>query len=534
MSSLYPPKVRGCTALLPGVPGLVPRAAAGDQDKQLHGDGTFRTSSSASAATNAQAALGTSTTTVLTPANAQFLTERSPKDYLQSDGATSNRRIETQYGTVGAVAGSDLTEVDYEAVMPTSNPAAGIYLWALCGSNSSAPVDQNNSLFFIINTDGSAQIRANGTTAVSDIRAFTYVGFRAAYSGRRVRITVAFTGGVTTAPVVHVDGVDISASFSGSTAGSAPDWVSASLVATYHLAGYNWAAGYFRPGRPVNRKYAQADVDFVQATGKLAYADAAGGSAVSLVTGDNSTFASDTGFWTMNSTTIAAGVATVANLANGFSSISKTALLVTGRRYRITFTLSNVTEGGLKARLGGSDGTVQTVNGTYTEEIICGVSNQTFALVAVNETSCDIDNVTVVPVGALSDPIIQPILVVADATANGIGSLVVGFAPVTSKKDWVIQAQTSLATNQQLLGGSVFAAVNKNRLNSWTVNCASGTPTVSLGNVSAGAQYDSATVLAAGMNEIALDTRYNATANLWCVSTTTAINTHTIHGHKVD
>src|SRR5688572_27057937 len=55
---------------------------------------------------------------------------RAGADYLQSDGATTNRRIETLYGTVGAVAGSNLSEVDYVFAVPTSNPSATAYIFA--------------------------------------------------------------------------------------------------------------------------------------------------------------------------------------------------------------------------------------------------------------------------------------------------------------------------------------------------------------------------------------------------------------------
>jgi hypothetical protein len=90
----------------------------------------------------------------------------------------------------------------------------------------------------------------------------------------------------------------------------------------------------------------------------------------------------------------------------------------------------------------------------------------------------------------------------------------------------VIEATTSTATNQQLAGAPIIDANKQWRIQSWTVNCSTGTPTISLGNASAGAQYVSALVLAAGNNDITLLTRFPATANLWCVSTTTATLIH--------
>ncbi|PAW75166.1 MAG: hypothetical protein B9S38_02450 [Verrucomicrobiia bacterium Tous-C4TDCM] len=59
----------GASAGTAGRKGLVPIPAAGDQDKQLHGDGTWRASTSSLAATDAQAAAGASGSTFVTPAN---------------------------------------------------------------------------------------------------------------------------------------------------------------------------------------------------------------------------------------------------------------------------------------------------------------------------------------------------------------------------------------------------------------------------------------------------------------------------------
>jgi hypothetical protein len=97
-----------------------------------------------------------------------------------------------------------------------------------------------------------------------------------------------------------------------------------------------------------------------------------------------------------------------------------------------------------------------------------------------------------------------------------------------SSQQIVIEASTSTNGNQQL-GGASLIDVNKQwRIQSWTVNCSTGTPTISLGNVSAGAQYNAAAVLAAGNNDITLVTRFPSTANLWVNSNSTATLIHRI------
>lgn len=57
----------------------------------------------------------------------------------------------------------------------------------------------------------------------------------------------------------------------------------------------------------------------------------------SLVTANNNSFASDTGWWTKNNVNIANGVAT----ASGNGSLSRTSLLTVGKRYRVSCTVTS-------------------------------------------------------------------------------------------------------------------------------------------------------------------------------------------------
>jgi hypothetical protein len=92
-----------------------------------------------------------------------------------------------------------------------------------------------------------------------------------------------------------------------------------------------------------------------------------------------------------------------------------------------------------------------------------------------------------------------------------------------------IRASTSTNGNQQLFGAACIDTTKKWRIRSWTIYCASGTPTTSLGDVSGGAQYVSSYVLAAGLNDVTpIITRLPATANLWCASDSTAQLDHVV------
>jgi hypothetical protein len=97
-----------------------------------------------------------------------------------------------------------------------------------------------------------------------------------------------------------------------------------------------------------------------------------------------------------------------------------------------------------------------------------------------------------------------------------------------------IVTRTNATPNQQLLALAAFDAANRYRITSWTVTALTGTPTISLGNASAGAQYVSGLTLATGVpTAITLLTSIAATANLWCASDSTDVIIHTITYERI-
>jgi hypothetical protein len=90
----------------------------------------------------------------------------------------------------------------------------------------------------------------------------------------------------------------------------------------------------------------------------------------------------------------------------------------------------------------------------------------------------------------------------------------------------MIRFTTNISGNQQIGGSQVIIPTNA-RISSWVIN-ANGTPNVTLGNVSGGAQYRASSAVVAGNNQITLLTPFTPTGNLWCNSSTTATLKHTI------
>jgi hypothetical protein len=125
-----------------------------------------------------------------------------------------------------------------DADVATSNAGADSSYFSFC-------TDQpnwrgNNSLSAIFDTSGDLTIRQCGANANLDQRNFKYTGFRAAYSGTRVKMRIVFTAG-TVDPFVEINGVDKSASFVFSLIGTAP-WLTNS-ASTVLVLGNNFPAG---------------------------------------------------------------------------------------------------------------------------------------------------------------------------------------------------------------------------------------------------------------------------------------------------
>lgn len=101
--------------------------------------------------------------------------------------------------------------------------------------------------------------------------------------------------------------------------------------------------------------------------------------------------------WTKDAgCTIAAGVGTFTTVANG-DEFSQAQAFSAGTIYKVVFTVSGFSAGGVRAKFsGGTDvnGTTRTANGTYTEYLTAVTGNTTFEMEAVGTTTLNIDNVS--------------------------------------------------------------------------------------------------------------------------------------------
>lgn len=502
-----------------------------------------------------------------------FSGSRQIKDLLYSDGVTSNRRAEFAPGAPGALAGAAVSfpfEFDWSTTIQATD--ANIFS---CGTTLSLTPVQGLRLAL---GGGTATLYMDefGAGGVSDFRRLAWAGAQAIYAGTRVRGMVVFASpNSTTAPVIYINGVDVTANFTGSTGGTPPNWIHTALDMTKFWCGYNLTPGRYFPHSPILSALSAAEVlDWTQSGRLPAWCEITTGNMVALYASD---FSVNNDSWTNNGgITRTANIDTNADGAGmppsndwlrfinssgsaGLCIPQRLSLMTVGRRYFVSIDILCSTGSGVgfvsvgltstgiganpsKFTFAVTPGTVITVSGYITAINSTGIQiTPSLDAAGSSEVSVPnglgvyIKNVIVREMGPIFKPIIQPISVVADAGANKIAGLLLGsVSPITDRKDWVIQALTNFSGNQQLLGVSVFPLTSRFRIDSWTINNGGTSKLVSLGNVSAGTQYLSLGTAAAGLNDVPLTSRFNLTNDLWCNSNGVDALQHTVRGTKVD
>lgn len=476
-----------------------------------------------------------------------------PRDWLASDGVTTNRCAYVALGSAGNIAGSNLTEV-IPVIVPTSNPSANAVLFAYSSTFSAAPSATAWTLFGAIDTSGNLVIEQTGATPATDYRTYTVSGFRSSYSGRSGLITVVFTGASTTAPIVYWNGTVLSGT-SADGSGTDPNWVSASTVATYRLSGYNWPSGKFAVGIPINRAWTQSNITDYLSTAGLSLADAVSGSMVdpSTTSFANRTAASGDYGITGNGYEILSGASatgfTAGHGAGAISQCTKAGYSIkAGSRWRVRFNFS-LAEGIKPTSIGlTNSGSSSGANASANLNSSLVVGDNDFTVVATADASgftfyhsntevqstFTITSFSMVPLGAVIQPAVQPILVIDDVGPNHLyGVLAAGVTPITQKRTWRVGGTTSTSGNQQLLGASVFGDYTRNAFDSIEVNGTS-TATVYVGSTSGGSGYSASASLLSGRNYRTLATHYPTTNNIWVNSSTTDSLKWTILGHLID
>jgi hypothetical protein len=127
-------------------------------------------------------------------------------------------------------------------------------------------------------------------------------------------------------------------------------------------------------------------------------------SQVGLVTGDNSTFASDTGFWVRAGGTITiSGGACVFSSSTDAHSLSRSGLVSANKRYRVQYTIKNYVSGGVRTSYGlALIGATRSANGTYVEEVtVPATGNGAFYIFGESaaSTTLELDDIEITQIG---------------------------------------------------------------------------------------------------------------------------------------
>lgn len=454
--------VTGTLAITNGGTGQTTASAAFGALKQ---DATTSATGVVELATTAEALAGTDTARVAPVSameqrllNSGITFANTPHYY--SDGSSSNRRIEWTVGNAGAFAGLPATLL-FEWDVPSSNPSATAY-GPCFTTGTGEPGNQAWSLTIQLTTSGALVVRQNGASVGSDYRILTYAGFRAAYSGQRVRGAIVFsTGDSTTAPVIYIQAVDVTASFTLNTAGTVPTWMTTSLAATKYMASYQWPGGRFVPHSPELGGWTAAEVLEWTQTGRLpTWCEVGTGSAVNVLNSVAAGLTSDAadstafntaynGYFEVNGTTALASVSSQvltlsrdgvgAGWSGMFSEGTANSAFPIGSKIRLRFNVTSLS--GTWQALANGAATVGTTITTGTNTIeytkLDNTSIRIYGTGASSSLSIDATSVsfTALPLGPIIKPVINPgSLTLRDNGSNNLTGIVTsGITAITDQ-----------------------------------------------------------------------------------------------------
>ena len=367
----------------------------------------FVPSTTATAATDAEAIAGTNTTKFVTPANlaaaaeyavAQVINPRAARQGLVFDGTDGS------YATMGSSIATSSATVAFITDVPTSTSISRGFF-----SIGSSSISSNfaRTLSAELRTDGKLWIVLTGATTADYRRFETSASLIASFGGKRTHFAVVRNSD-TPSITLYANGVAVSGT--ETTGGTAPAWsdtvtgtyfVPARISATEINLGYYSLVGFY------NRALSAAEVVALYEAGVPAGSDYNTASNTSKLTGANSDFSS-AGNWTVTgATTISGGKL---NLSNGDQAycIPGTISVPIGAKFRVTITVDSITAGSVQVYTGGTGGWVNiaTTAGTFTQEFTFSATTGTNTAINLKSVGGNavVDTVLYYQIGLLLAP----------------------------------------------------------------------------------------------------------------------------------
>jgi len=299
--------------------------------------------------------------------------------------------------TLASVPSGDQTWA-FDIDVPASAPSAANGIYNAGGDFSGA----NTFGAYIAPTTGILYLNQYAASAPNFRQAVTASSIVTTYGGTRIRCVIAIASGVLTLRIN-----DVAQTLTETTGGTPPAW-GATLASGVVFVGKLSSANYYFSGAIrllgiENYALSTAQQTYVYQTGSWPAADFGQGvndsgttvyAGAQMINGANSTFASDSGWWTMTGgTNIAAGVANFV----ASSTISRASILTIGKRYRATFTLT-ASGGTFKVQDGASFFLTGLTTGAQSFEFTA--AGTSFGISSVGATGT-VDNLTITPLGLL-------------------------------------------------------------------------------------------------------------------------------------
>lgn len=464
------------------------------------------------------------------------------------DGATSGTRI-TSSLTGQQIGTGDFT-VWVRFRCPASIPASGNGslpgLWAL--TDMATATFRANAILLYLDNANQLRLFRYGATQASDNRIATVTGFVTAWAGQVVDVVTTRSGNTVK---LYVNGAEVG--FNETSSGAAPTWGS-SIVSDFFNVGMQSAANIFgdRVYRAVlfNRALSAQDVADLVNNG-VAEADQWGTQTAAY----SSNFASGADGWSFVRATVTGNVDAILGVDDTLRIVPDTSPgtthythntavpgMATGKRYRLGFSYyvpgGNAVANGLQMWQGGIAGSVTGVlntTGAWTNispvEFVATSSRLDLLATSSGNTNFTgngtdalyAKSFVLTRIGALVDLNLGEGagLCFTDRSTNALHAIGLGgVAHVVAGREGCVRVRTTGTGNIQLGGAGIIPA--NGRIRFITADAVSGTPTVTMGNASGGAQHVASVALAAGINELTVAARFNTTGNLWVNVSTSA------------
>jgi len=484
--------------------------------------------------------------------------------YVQSDGATSNRAagiygpFDATLNPRGWLAGVAALTPLIRVTVPTASSTAEI--WG-ASSSSTALASATAWSIGLAWSGNDLVLRCNGATPATDYRTVTWTGLRTTWSGQEITLEPSIVAGTGT-PTLKVNGV-LTAGTAADGAGTDPDWLSTSLVSTWHVVGYNWPIGVAPRVVPILGIITDAESDAWRLRGVLPFWVVSGGHAANLIT--NGGFETNTNGWAIFAggaisritSDFYVGAACLQVIASSSGDGVRTdssggpVAQPTAKRYSTRFAAKSVS-GNTTLRIARGNGSQQVqvtltsswqvfdvaVNGTESPS----TATNLLAFYLAGAGTFLLDDISARQDGASTVPVVQPCLVIGDASHIGDNQgRLLGCLPVTDEQRWRIVARTHTSAVQdvQAFGGPIFMEANRSRIDSCAaIQNSGGALNIQIGSTSGGSDLVASTSIASGSTptELTLTLRYPPTQNLWVrrvAGAGTAPFTVTLEGHRI-